>query len=126
MKPYSVGHRRPPRHTQFKKGVCANPRGRGKAKGNEQSASVSRVLSELVEYNEGGKRKKAPLLKILILRLFNGAMRGDVRSANDLLLLRAHAQRRGEPGPLIIRVLNDPELSPGEAREEWLPVRTER
>jgi len=27
---YEIGYGRPPKHTQFKKGTCPNPRGRGK------------------------------------------------------------------------------------------------
>ena len=30
MKGYEVGYCRPPKHSQFKKGECPNPRGRGK------------------------------------------------------------------------------------------------
>jgi hypothetical protein len=44
MKPYSVGYGRPPRHTQFKKGVSPNPRGRrspSKATGRPASCAFS-------------------------------------------------------------------------------------
>jgi len=32
MADYEVGYKKPPRHSQFKAGNCANPRGRGKRK----------------------------------------------------------------------------------------------
>lgn len=126
MKPYSVGYGRPPRHTQFKKGVSPNPRGRRKSVESDRPASVLRILLEAVEYDEGGKRKTASRQEVAIRKLFNQAMRGDVRSANDLLVLRSHAQRPGAPGPMIIEILNDPELEPGETREQLLSVREER
>jgi Family of unknown function (DUF5681) len=127
MKPYDVGYGRPPRHTQFKKGECPNPRGRGKSAENDRSASVLRILSEAVEYGDGRKRKIATRQEVAIRKLFHEALRGDIRSANDLLVLRAHAQRPGGAlGPMIIELHNDPELGPGETREQWLPRREER
>jgi hypothetical protein len=39
MSDYDVGYGRPPKHSQFKKGVCPNPRGRGK-RGNLQIGEI--------------------------------------------------------------------------------------
>ena len=66
MKPYSVGYGRPPRHTQFKKGVSPNPRGRRKSVESDRPASVLRILLEAIEYDERGKRKTASRQEVAI------------------------------------------------------------
>ena len=80
---------------------------------------IHNVLSEKVEYREGHRIKRATRQELRIRRLFSAAARGDVRSADDLLKLRAHAEAHGTIGPLVIQIINNPE-SDGEYREEWI------
>ena len=53
MTDYEVGYGRPPIHTRFKKGVCPNPKGRGKRDSTEMVKTIRNVLSEEMEYREG-------------------------------------------------------------------------
>jgi hypothetical protein len=64
---------------------------------------IHNVLFEEVEYREG--------------RLFSAAVRGDVGSADTLLRLRVHAERHGDTGPLVIRIVNDPD---DDAQDQWI------
>ena len=109
MKSYEVGYGRPPKHSQFKKGECPNPRGRGKRKPSKTSDVIHKVLSEEVEYREGRRIGRASKRELIIRKLFSEAMRGDVGSADALLKQRMHAENHGEAGPLMIRIINDPE-----------------
>jgi hypothetical protein len=34
------------------------------------------------------------------------AVKGDIASAEMLLRMRAHAEKHGDPGPLVIRIIN--------------------
>ena len=120
MTDYEVGYGRPPKATRFKKGGCANPRGRGKAPDGARHAALMKILSELVEYRSGRNRKIASRLEVAIRKLFDEAARGEVRAVNNLLNLRAHARKAKASGPIVIELMNDPELQPGEAAEEWL------
>jgi hypothetical protein len=45
------------------------------------------------------------------------AVRGDVGSADALLKLRVHAERQGDTGPLVIRIVNDPD---DDAQNQWI------
>ncbi len=55
-----------------------------------------------------------------IRKLFDEAARGEVRAVNNLLDLRAHARKAKASGPIVIELMNDPELQPGETAEEWV------
>jgi hypothetical protein len=104
MGDYEIGYGKPPKHTRFKKGVCPNPRGRGKSKELPVAKIMDGVLIAPVEFHDQGKLKKASRLELLIKKLIIEALKGDVGSAGQLLTLRAHAIRHGGSGPMIIRV----------------------
>lgn len=106
MADYEIGYRKPPRHSQFKKGVCANPRGRPR-RGNAEIADVVRsFMSAEAQYREKGRTRKTSRLELTIKRHVNSALNGDVGSAAMLLKMRAHAERRGDIGPAVIKIVN--------------------
>jgi Family of unknown function (DUF5681) len=106
MADYEIGYGRPPRHSQFKKGVCANPRGRPKRCNAEIGDVVRSFLSAEAQYREKGQTRKTSRLELTIKRHVTAALNGDVGSAVMLLKMRAHAEKRGDIGPLIIRIEN--------------------
>ena len=118
MKSYEVGYCRPPKHSRFRKGECPNPRERGKRKPTKMSDDIHKVLSEEVEYREGRRIRRASRRELIIRKLFSEAMRGDVGSADTLLKQRMNAENHGDAGPLMIRIINDPE----ENDEHELPL----
>jgi hypothetical protein len=105
----SVGYRKPPKHSQFKKGVSANPKGRPKRKPLAASETIDSVLNATAEYRERGRTKAATRRELTIRTHVNLALKGDVKSAETLLKLRAHAQRHGDAGVQRIQV------------SDWLP-----
>ena len=117
MKNYEVGYGRPPIHSRFKKGECPNPRGRGKRERTEMTDVIHSVLSEEIEYREGHRTRRATKQELLIRKLFSAAIRGDVTSAGALLRLRVHAEHHGDTGPLVIRIVNDPDE---DAQDQWI------
>jgi Family of unknown function (DUF5681) len=119
VKDYEVGYGRPPLHSRFKKGECPNVKGRGKQKPKEMADVIQDVLSEEVEYREGRRIRTASKQELLIRKIFWAAIRGDVRSADALLKLRAHAENHGSVGPLVVQIINDPE-GEGDYREQWI------
>jgi len=111
MNDYHVGYGKPPKHSQFKKGVCPNPHGRGKPRDLQVGEIMNNVLNAKTEFRERGKVRKASRIELTIRRLAASATKGDVASAAWLLKMRAHAEKFGDTGPMIIRVSGGP---PGE------------
>ena len=109
MGDYEIGYGKPPRQSQFKKGVCANPRGRGKRAELQVDDVMDDILSAPVAYKENGRVKTISRRELSIRRLFAAALNGDVASADAILRLRAHAVKCGDAGPLHITIVNDPD-----------------
>jgi Family of unknown function (DUF5681) len=103
---YDVGYGKPAKHSQFKKGVCPNPRGRPK-RGDVQAREIlNKVLNAQIGFRERGKLKRASRIELSIRRLVALAAKGDVTSAACLLTLRAHAEKHhDDAGPTIIRII---------------------
>jgi Family of unknown function (DUF5681) len=102
---YDVGYGKPPKHSQFKKGVCPNPRGRGKRQDLKVGEIMNKVLNANAEFRENGKVKKASRIELSVRRLAASAIKGDVGSAALLLKMRAHAEKHHETGPIVIRII---------------------
>jgi hypothetical protein len=88
MADYEVGYKKPPRHSQFKPGNRANPRGRGKRKRRTEADIVHEIMTQPVTFVEGGKSKQAPRIELLIKGLGAAALKGDVGGAEALLKIR--------------------------------------
>ena len=84
--------RNPPKQWRFKKGVSGNPKGRPKRKRPPVGEIVSEVQNTPTAYREGGRTKRASRLGLVLKKLVNSALEGDVRSADLLFKLRAGAE----------------------------------
>ena len=104
MSDYEVGYCKPPKHTRFQKGICPNPKGRGKREANPLEAAVDAILNTNVSYRDGGKLKRATRAELSIKRLIAAALQGDVKAAAQLLSLHKHAERT-DTAPILIRIL---------------------
>jgi hypothetical protein len=81
-----VGYRNPPKHSQFKKGISPNPKGRPKGKERARTLDLSEVINKVAntstEYHEGGRTKRATRLELVLKKALNRALEGDARSAD--------------------------------------------
>lgn len=111
MDDYEIGYGKPPKHSQFKKGVCPNPRGRPRRRGPSIGDVVRDVLSETTNIPCKDRVQRGSRLELVIRRHFVAALSGDVGSAAMLLRLRENGMKYGDSGPLIIHILNSPTLS---------------
>jgi hypothetical protein len=123
MSKYEIGYKKPPKHTQFKKGVCPNPRGRGKrSEPIEFGEIIKKVLHEKIDFRKKGVRKKASRLELAIRQLVSKTANGDLDSAATLLKLRGHAARYSETNGMVITINGGFErvsaVDPIEARSE--------
>jgi Family of unknown function (DUF5681) len=103
MSDYEVGYGKPPKHSQFKKGTCPNPNGRGKRRELEVR---KKVLNAKIEFRDRGQVKNASRIELTVRRLTASATNGDVGSAAMLLKMRAHAKKNGDTSPTVIRIFN--------------------
>jgi Family of unknown function (DUF5681) len=104
MREYEIGYGKPPKHSQFKKGVCPNPRGRGKRRDLQVGETMEKVLYAPTEFRDHGKLKKSSRIELTVRSLVASAIKGDVNSAASLLKMRAHAEKYGDAGVEIIKV----------------------
>jgi hypothetical protein len=118
MGEYEVGYGKPPKRHRFKKGVSANPKGRPKRKASSLADIIERVMKAPLPYREGGRSKTASRRQLSLETLMRRALRGDVRSVELLLKLRAHAQRLGEDGVQTIRIMDWLPNYPGQTAEQ--------
>lgn len=96
---YAVGYRKPPRHSQFKKGQSGNPRGRTKGRKNLATLIMS-ALNEPVNITQNGRRKTITKLEAMTKQLANKGAAGDPKATQLLTDLIQMFETRPEPsGP---------------------------
>ncbi len=73
---YKVGFGNPPLGTRFKKGQSGNPRGRPPGSRNHKTI-LREIAHEKHAYREGGRKKKASLVELIIMTVRNEAAKGN-------------------------------------------------
>jgi hypothetical protein len=86
---FEVGYRKPPKHTQFRKGTSGNPKGRGKGVRNF-ATEIEDELNSRVPVTENGKRKRITKRKAIAKQLVNKAATGDPKAIPVLLSETRH------------------------------------
>ena len=79
-----VGYKSPPQHSQFRKGASGNPSGRPKRPAHFGDDLMAE-LAEVIEIQEGGKRKRITKQRALIKALTAGGFKGNARAAALLM-----------------------------------------
>ena len=93
-----LGYGKPPKTTQFKKGVSGNPKGRPRGSLNIATA-FTKALREKVVINEHGQRKTVTKLEAALKQLVNKAASGDLRALAQLVALAQDAEaKQNVPG----------------------------
>ncbi len=85
-KDYQVGFKKPPVHSQFKKGQSGNAKGRPKGTQNFITV-INRALNEKIPIVENGRRRSITKLEATVKQLCNKAAQGDARSIQQVLSL---------------------------------------
>ena len=101
-----VGYRRPPKHTQFKKGQSGNPGGRPQGRANAKTI-VSRAINEMVTIREGDKARDMTKLEGMLQAHLVKAIKGDARSANLVIALVARLGLLTDAEPETSTALSD-------------------
>lgn len=85
-KDYEVGYRKPPKHTQFKKGRSGNPKGRPKGCCN-MSTIMKEVMARPVVIKQNGQERRVPFREAFVHRLAGRSLEG--RPSDMIALMKA-------------------------------------
>ena len=83
---YAVGRNRPPKHTQFKKGVSPNPGGRPKKQPSVHD-QVTKLLARKIAVPENGVVRTMTVLEAAFLAMGQKMLKGDLKTFAFLLNL---------------------------------------
>ena len=81
---YGVGYKKPPKHTQFRKGRSGNPKGRPSGAKNLKT-ELEEELHEMIVVREGDVRKPVSKQRAMLKSLTAKAVQGDTRAATLLV-----------------------------------------
>jgi hypothetical protein len=84
---YEVGYGRPPRETQFGKGVSGNRKGRPKGSKNI-ATRFNEIASGLITVTTGGKTTTMTRLDAVLYQQMNSALKGDHRAIKETLQMQ--------------------------------------
>ena len=84
MSRYDIGYKKPPKHTQFRKGQSGNPKGRKKGVRNLKT-DIQEELSEVMVVTENGKPVKMSKQRVMVKSLCAKAIKGDTQSSRILI-----------------------------------------
>ncbi len=93
--PYRVGNKNPPLHTQFKKGVSGNPKGRPKKKPSFHEMLL-RESHRGVTVTRNGRRVKVSQLQLLAANFFKSGITGGPQATKLLLTELRQAEAMAE------------------------------
>jgi Family of unknown function (DUF5681) len=92
---YEVGYGKPPKNTQFQKGVSGNPKGRPKKPADFHSIFMKESRS-LIPINENGRRDHISKQEAVIKQLTNKAITGNIPAARIYFDLYQQALEKAE------------------------------
>lgn len=81
---YKCGYKKPPKHTQFKKGHSGNPKGRPKTSKNPAEA-LAKELSSPIQIKMNGKIKNIKAMDLIYKKAVQMALQGNISLLKKLL-----------------------------------------
>ena len=122
----TVGYRKPPVKTQFKKGTSGNPRGRPAGSRNVALA-IREVFTAPITIRQGEKTRRVSTLEALSRKQLEQGLKGDHRA---ILAIVKMAKEMGllqqpEPPQCDLRRLTDDELDQLERLYEKMAIKPE-
>jgi hypothetical protein len=83
MKGYKVGYKKPPVHTQYKKGQSGHLQGRTKHTKNLKT-DLNKILGQKISVREGDRTFRVSKQEAMLMSLMVKCLKGDTRAISDL------------------------------------------
>jgi hypothetical protein len=83
---YTVGYKRPPKHTQFRSGQSGNPRGKTKGRKNLKTELLEELTQKVI-VTENGRQRALSKQTVMVKRMVADAVQGDPKGRDHLLKL---------------------------------------
>lgn len=97
---YTVGYKKPPLQSRFKKGVCPNPKGRPKG-AKDMRLRILELANEKVPVRENGRVKRMTKLDVGTKKALNKfAETGDLKAIDFLLKIGNSLAANDRSGPI--------------------------
>jgi hypothetical protein len=114
LEEHTVGYGKPPRHSQFRKGVSGNPTGRPK-----RPEGVS--IKEILDGNQMGKNGEIiSKREAIVIRMLNDALAGDQKAFGRFLkLLNLCGLKRAAPSATVSTIFYEPKRMTPEEYETF-------
>jgi len=88
---WSVGYKRPPVQSRFRKGASGNPKGRPK-RSRDVPGAILKHLDRPITITINGRRKTMPVFDAIVMQLSNKALNGDLKAIKAVCDLRLIAE----------------------------------
>jgi Family of unknown function (DUF5681) len=109
LEDYEIGYGKPPKSSQFKKGISGNPSGRPK-KPSDFVSELKKELQSKVTINENGKRRVITKSEGTAKQLVNRALSGNLPAVRLVISVDRETQERAAEQPQESR--NQPDTYP--------------
>jgi Family of unknown function (DUF5681) len=97
-----VGYKRPPKHTQWKKGQCGNPERKRKRSPRGVIALIDEVWREPISIVESGVPRRVSVFQAILSQLMLKELSGDRRAAAARLKYQAFVCRQRGPRKIVL------------------------
>ena len=105
MSNYEIGYAKPPKTSQFKKGLSGNRKGRPKGSKNTYKL-LDELLAQKIPITQNGKTKNISKKAAILLQAVNSATKGDIRSIQTIFPHMLVADMKNEERENIIKQLS--------------------
>jgi hypothetical protein len=99
---YKIGYKRPPQHTQWKKGQCGNPKRQYKHASKGTVALIDAQFEKQVDIVENGASRRVSVFEAIFLQLWTKEMSGDKRAIAVRLKYQEFVSQQGGPSEIIV------------------------
>jgi hypothetical protein len=102
QKDYKVGYKRPPQHTQWKKGQCGNPKRQYRRAPKGTVALIDAAFEARIDIVENGASRRVSVFEAIFLQLWTKEMSGDKRAIAVRLKYQEFVSQQGGPSEIIV------------------------
>jgi Family of unknown function (DUF5681) len=97
-----IGYKRPPEHTQWKKGQCGNPKRQYKRVPRGTVALIDAAFKKQIDIVQNGESRRVSVFEAILLQLWTKEMSGNKRAIAVRLQYQQFVASLGGPREIIV------------------------